>query len=204
LSAEDEANRRYQDILRRIEQRQREQASAPIQSALAAALDSLNAAGLLAAVKRRPPVEMSAYGPKTFKGLVTSLDSLLAADGQNSLGPFHWTGSVLWHKPKGYFHYQTLGLLGVWALEDSDGISVVAGEKRLSFNAPVFNPESYYHHIKRRFDLFYEGDASPPDAGAGADSVLQGLRFDLAQRLGLREALESVLRAWFERQQNTP
>ena len=197
MSSDDEANRRYQDILRRIEQRKRQQASAPKQSALTAALDSLNAAGLLASIKRRPPAGLSAYGPKSFNGLITTLDSLLAVQDDNSLGPYHWTGTVLWHKPKGYYHYQTLGLLGIWALESHDGFSIIAAEKSLNFNIPVFNPESYYHHIKQRFDLFYDGDASPPSE---SEPILLSLRFDVSQRLALREALETILRTWVSSQ----
>lgn len=193
MPTDDDPNRRYQDILRRIEQRKRQQASAPKQSALAAALDSLNAAGLLTAIKRRPPAGLSVYGPQTFNGLNMALDSLLAVHDQESLGPFHWTGSVLWHKPKGYFHYQQLGLLGVWALESGDGIAIIVAEKSLDFNIPLFNPESYYHHIKRRFDLFYSGDASPPPQAA---SDLLRLRYDPAQRLAQRVTLETTLRAW--------
>lgn len=188
----DDPERRYQDILRRIEQRKQQQASALKQSVLAAVLDSLNAAGLLSAIKRRPPAGLSAYGPKSFTGLVTTLESLLAADEHDSLGPFHWTGVVLWHKPKGYYHYQTLGLLGIWARETQTGIGVLIAEKTLTFNAPVFNPESYYHHLKRRFDLFYEGDASPPDAA----HTLLNVRYDAAKRLEQREALEAALRTW--------
>ncbi|MEZ4671894.1 MAG: hypothetical protein R3E39_28655 [Anaerolineae bacterium] len=188
----DDPERRYQDILRRIEQHKQQQASAPKQSVLAAVLDSLNAAGLLSAIKRRPPAGLSAYGPKSFTGLVATLESLLAVDEQDSLGPFHWTGVVLWHKPKGYHHYQTMGLLGIWARETQSGIAVLVGEKALTFNAPVFNPESYYHHIKRRFDLFYEGDASPPDAA----HTLLDVRYDPADRLAQREALEATLRRW--------
>ncbi|MBA3873664.1 MAG: hypothetical protein H0X30_31410, partial [Anaerolineae bacterium] len=49
---------RYADILKRIEQRKQHQSSAPVQSLLSIALDGLNAAGLLTAIKRRPPEDM--------------------------------------------------------------------------------------------------------------------------------------------------
>ena len=153
------------------------------------ALDGLNAAGLLTAIKRRPPDNMSAYGPKTFNGNVTT-----PKIGDTKV-PDQWVGSVMWHKPKGYSYYRTLRLLGIWAIGNANTARIVIGEKRLTFSASVFNPESYYHHIKRKFDIFYTGNARPP-----LDETEGGLLYDAvyneAERLKTREALRSILHDW--------
>lgn len=185
---DDDRNARYAEILKRIEQRKQKQTSAPIQGLLGAALDALNAAGLLNAIKRRPHADMSAYGPKTFSG------SRHTADGTGQ----EWVASVMWHKPKGYQFFQTIRLLGIWAIGDGRSIHIMIGEKRLHFNAPVFNPESYYHHIKRKFDIHYQGDASPP---VDSRERLYEAVYDETQRLAIREALQSTLRTWLSNYQ---
>jgi hypothetical protein len=183
LSSNDDRNARYAEILKQIEQRKQQQTSAPIQSLLAAALDALNAAGLLTSIKRRPPADMSAYGPKTFNG------NRPTSEGRAQ----EWVGSVMWHKPKGYQHFQILRLLGIWAIGDGRSIRLVIGEKRLTFNAPIFNPESYYHHIKRKFDLYYTGHASPPFE---VEALIYDAPYDESKRLETRSALQTVLRHW--------
>lgn len=174
--------------MRRIEERKQREASIPIHSLLSVALDALNAAGLLSAIKRRPPKDMSAYGPKTFVGSI-------GAPTEATPIPPQWVGTVMWHKPKGYQYYQTLRLLGIWALGAGQDIRLVIGEKRLTYNAAIFNPESYYHHIKRKFDLYYAGNASPP-LQEGEGSILYDAFYDETQRLKTRSALEAVLRGW--------
>lgn len=189
MPEEEDRAARYAEILKRIEQSKRQQSSAPIQSLLAMALDGLNAAGLLTAIKKRSPADMSAYGPKTFSGNVTT-----PKIGDTKV-PDQWVGSVMWHKPKGYAYYRTLRLLGIWAVGNSSKARIVIGEKRLTFSAPIFNPESYYHHIRRKFDIFYTGDARPPlDEAEGG--LLYDAAYNEAERLKTREALRSVLRDW--------
>ena len=132
---------------------------------------------------------MSAYGPKTFSGSVT-----VPQIGDTNI-PEQWLGSVMWHKPKGYGYYLTLRLLGIWAVGNFNNTRLIIGEKRLTFNAPIFNPESYYHHIKRKFDIFYTGNASPPlDEKQGG--LLYDAAYNEAERLKTREALRAVLRDW--------
>ncbi len=174
--------------MRRIEQRKRQESSAPIQSLLSMALDGLNAAGLLAAIKRRPPNDMSAYGPKTFSGSTAPII-------ENTPVPEQWVGTVMWHKPKGYEHYQTLRLLGIWALGVGSSTRLIIGEKRLTYNAAIFNPESYYHHIKRKFDIYYAGNATPPQQEIEG-SILYDMVYEEAERLQTRTVLRDVLRIW--------
>lgn len=191
MSGTDDRDSRYAAIMRRLEQRKQQETSAPIQSLLSSVLDTLNAAGMLAAIKRRPPKRFSAYGPKTFTGS-------LAVSGEGI--PEQWAASVIWHKPRGYAAYQTLGLLGIWALGHGSEVRVLVGEKTLPFNAPIFNPESYYHHIKRKFNLHYAGDASPPLSDK-TGSILFDAQYDETERLETRKAIEAVLRQWVLREQ---
>jgi hypothetical protein len=174
----DDPNARYEEILRRLQERQTREAAVPQQDALATALDSLGALGALEQVKKRRPPALRVYGPKPFSGLL----------------PVMWSGVCVWYKPKGYFHYETLGILGVWLLRRGEGIEVRVGVKTLLFSAPVFNPESYYHHIRRKFDLFYTGDASPPEAA----SCLWAAPYAPQERLSQREALAAALATWRE------
>lgn len=173
---------RFEEIYRRIKARKAEEAAQPKTDALTVVLDSLNALGVLEEVKNRPPPGLSCYGPKTFRG---STESSL-----------FWLGVLVWHKPKGYGHYQTLGLLGIWAVkaEGAETIEIVVGEKSLEFSAPIFNPESYFRHLKKGFNVYYAGDASPPPVAVYQTS------YQAEERLMLRERLESVISDWKQSQ----
>lgn len=179
----DDNNARYEEILRRLQDRKTREAAVPQQDALATALDSLDALGALEQIKKRRPPALRVYGPKAFNGLL----------------PTVWSGVCVWYKPKGHFHYETLGILGVWLLRSSrsEGMAEVrVGTKTLPFSAPVFNPESYYHHIRRKFDLFYTGDASPPEAA----HCLWAAPYAPEERLSQRAALQQALAAWRDMQ----
>ncbi len=171
-----EHDSRYDAILRRIEQRKREEANAPQQDSLATLLDHVNAWGFLEDLKKSRPKQFNCYGPKSFRGYI----------------PASWVGGLVWCKPKGYYHYETLTLLGIWAYEVEDVAHITLGAKMLPFNAPVFNPESYYHHIKRRFDLYYEDDGSPPPDSAR----LYTANYDSSKRLEIREAIQNEVARW--------
>jgi len=164
---------RYDDILRRIAQRQREEANAPQQEDLAAILDSVNAWGFLEDLKKSPLKQINCYGPKSFRGYI----------------PASWVGVVIWCKPKGYYHYETLTLLGIWAHGEAQ---VTLGTKALPFAAPIFNPESYYRHLKKRFDVYYQGDGSPPPE----NSWLYTVHYDASRRLAIRAEIQAQLARW--------
>ncbi len=166
---------RYQEIMRRLALKQQEQAAAPQQALFSGILDSLNAVGFLEAIKKRPPAPLKVYGPKT----------VASPRGE-------WVGVVVWHKPKGYYFYQTLGLLGIWAQVIEGAVQVMVGEKSLPFQGAIFNPESYYHHIRRRFDLYYPNDPDPPL------QALYQASYHADQRLLVRQALEQALRQWVQ------
>lgn len=194
MADSDDPEVRYAEILRRIAQRQAKEASLPKKDALSQVLDAINAVGFLADAKRRPPKGVRCYGPKVFQSKISPLSV------QVRLSPsVLWMGAVIWHKPGGYFHYERLGLLGVWAVGAAEGHDVVVGTRSLPFTAPVFNPESYYHHIKRKFDIYYSAEASPPNGESPAhegDTVLYRAHYEESRRLLIREAIEKTLAQW--------
>lgn len=176
-------NGRYEDILRRIQQKQAEEASQPKQDVLTAALDGLDAMGFLDKVKRRPPEGETAFGPKVFRGHA----ALSQADDKQ-----YWCGVLVWHKPKGYGQYQTLGLLGIWAVEVGKAVEIIVGTKTLTFSAPIYNPESYQLQMKRNFKTYYDGEASPPEA----NERLFHAPYEPGNRLKMRDTLEQVISQW--------
>jgi hypothetical protein len=186
---------RYDEILRRIQQRKAEEANKPKQDALAAVLDGVNALGVLEAVKKRPPAGLTVFGPRAFRKAI-HID-LSAAAKQTAASPDDgpWLGTVIWHKPKGYGHYDVLGLLGIWAVQNGEAIHLIVGTRQLAFSAPVFNPESYHNHLRRGFSLYYAGEPSPPEDDTG-DSILLRASYDITERLALREAVEAAVKAW--------
>jgi hypothetical protein len=179
MSNSDDHEARYTDILRRIEGRRQQQTHAPGQAGLSAILDGLNALGFLDDIRKKNLRTISLYGPKAMRGQ-------LKTEGKTQ----PWIGALAWYKPRGYHHYRTLTLLGVWAIEAENCVEVIIGTKPLEFDSPVFNPESYYRHIKRGFELYYKGDGSPPA------QQLYRAQYDANERLATREAIQSTLASW--------
>lgn len=173
---------RYAEILRRIEARKSQ--PAPQQVGLAAILDGLNALGALDELKRRAHPRFNLYGPRSLQAAHP------AADGG-------WMGAVIWAKERGYYHYQQITLLGVWAVAETGGaVKIIAGTKVLDFNHPLFNPEAYYHTIKKDFYLYYPDDGSPPHEPT---AVLYQATYSDGERLTIRAALAGVLKEWFKK-----
>lgn len=166
-------DRRYEQITRSFAQRRAEEARAPTQNALSAALDGLNAFGFLEDLQAIRDPRRLCYGPKAVTGA-------------------NWAGVVIWRRPRGYYAYRTLTLLGIWATLDGARIGLRAGEKTLTFNGPYFNVESYNMHIQTRFDLHYDGDASPPPE----EGCLYTAPYDPTRRLAIRRAIQTALDEW--------
>lgn len=179
-TSDDDPEARYAEILRRIEGR-KQQNNTPKQNDLAAILDGLNALGFLEGLRKKKLRTISIYGPKALRGQIES-------EGKS----WQWAAAVTWYKSRGYHHYRTLTLLGIWAVEVEDGTQIIIGSKTLEFDAPVFNPESYYREIKKRFDLYYKGDGSPPPE---TDWLYRAL-YLADERLAQRDVVESTLAAW--------
>jgi hypothetical protein len=166
---------RYQEIMRRMAQRRAEQEAAPKRQAketMAHVLDSLDAYGKLERIKNSRVLHF-AYGPKAFE----------------ALKPMPWVGVMLWRRGSGYHGYKTLQIIGVWAYDQSGTPIITVGTKRLAYNAPTYEAEAYQKLIKRGFDLYYEGDASPPPV---ANRVYTA-QYHFDRRLELRDELRTVL-----------
>lgn len=177
---DDDPEARYAEILRRIEGRKQNN-NTPKQNDLAAILDGLNALGVLEGLRKKKLRTISLYGPKAVRGQMD-------IEGK----AWQWAGAVTWFKPRGYHHYRTLTLLGIWAVEVETGTQIIIGSKTMEFDSPVFNPESYYREIKKRFDLYYKGDAAPPPESG----QLYVTTYDAGERLALRDTVETTLAAW--------
>jgi hypothetical protein len=171
---------RYEEILRRIESRRHTSAKTPQQMKLAGILDGLNALGFLEDMRKKRLHTISIYGPKAVRGHVTEGESTR-----------QWAAALIWYKPRGYHHYRTLNILGVWALDAGDQTHLLLATKTLEFDSPVFNPESYHREIKRGFELYYRGDGAPP-----ADNHLATIVYGADKRLALREEIKSILAQW--------
>jgi hypothetical protein len=186
MTHSDDPNDRYEEILRRIAARKHHPADASAHFELSTILDGLNALGFLDDLRRKRLPGISYYGPSTYRGTLSS---------PVSNKPRRWVGAIAWHKPRGYHHYRMLTLLGIWAVEAPEGTQIIVATKSVEFDAPVFNPESYYRNIKRDFHLYYPDDGRPPESG-----WLYTTTYNPADRLATRAALQSVLRAWAEAQ----
>ena len=101
-------------------------------------------------------------------------------------------GVVLWYRPPGYHHYQLLNLLGIWARGENDQIQIIVGTRALTYQGNYYNPESYFHHIRRTYETYYGKDASPP----GGSGQLYTVIYDPARRLEIRRELDSTLAQW--------
>ncbi|MEL6525552.1 MAG: hypothetical protein AAFQ07_07560 [Chloroflexota bacterium] len=84
------------------------------------------------------------YGPATFAG-----------DG--------WASALVWYRHKGYQHFKSMILFGVWVHDNTSDRQVSIAKKPLQFQAAHFNPESYFAVIQRDFRSYYNDDGSPPD-----------------------------------------
>lgn len=174
MSAENDS--RYEDILRRIAQRQQQEQRAPVQDRLAEALNALNAYGALDDLPVRR-LRVLCYGPKPFAGE-------------------DWAAVLRWYRPRGYLGYQQLSLLGIWARLHQEAVQIIVGTRPLAFKGPYYNAESFNRHIRQRFDIYHEGDASPPRESGRLLTML----YDPAQRLAQRRELEAALLRWVEKQ----
>lgn len=131
-------------------------------------LNDLNAFGALEWLVENPPAGWLVYGPKSMqeKG---------------------WTGVVVWMRPTGYYTYHTLTLFGVWLVGDV----VRVGVRHLTFSASHYNPESYFHHIRRDFRVHYGESPAPPDA------PLYERTYTPTDRLTMRREIQQLTETFF-------
>ncbi|MBC7813416.1 MAG: hypothetical protein H7175_19810 [Burkholderiales bacterium] len=165
---------RYEEILRRIEQRKREEQSTPIFDDLARILDNLSAFASFEDARRRVPREVLAFGPKAVRGY----------------GPPMWVGVVVWYRPGGYYRYRTCYLLGLWALREDNRTQVIVGKKTLKYAQSVYNAESYFKQMQEGFELYYGDKGSPPPA----TNWLYSAEYKPLERLKLIAEIKDVLK----------
>lgn len=144
---------------------------------LGGTLDALNAWGYLEEWKEAELTQVNCFGPGVFRGYV----------------PTAWAGVILWCKRRGYYHYSTLYMVGVWAIRDGNGtIDVVIGTKEATYSHPIYNVEAYHRRIQTEFKTFYQDNGSPP----AEDRHLYKVRYEPAQRLEIRQAVVKILKTW--------
>lgn len=165
-------NSHPESLLQRVV-RQRNAPIRALESQLAAILDGLNAASVLENVQKRPPAGLLCFGPQIVRGGM-------------------WLGVVVWYRPPGYYNYQTINLLGVWAVQNSESVTIIVGTRVLNFQLGFYNAESYFRHIRSTFETYYGKDAPPPDEA----NRLLTVDFDPTRRLDLRREVEAAVARW--------
>ncbi len=148
---------------------------------LADALNAINAAGMLAEAQRQFPSTYLCYGPKTVKG--------------DSSVPY--LGSVIWYRPAGYYDYEKLTILGIWALHSDQDMRILLGTASLDYVLPFYQPEHYQYELRKDFVKFY-GNRVPPPA-----KPLHTLIYASDKRLEQRLLLEKLVSQWVEGYQSS-
>lgn len=168
---------RYDEIMRRLQERQHRLTVVPVRAQLIAALDALNVWETLTVAKAAAPQTLIAEGPRT---------SHHHSDTQSV------TGTVIWCRERAYGGHSQLVLLGVWATLTINGIDLVTGTKHLPFTAPHFNAESYHKIVRKDYHAYYADDHLPPPS----EQRLSHFTYDAAQRLDQRKAIKTTLIAY--------
>ena len=172
MPSDEDANSRYEDILRRIADRQQP----PPQSIdpLVRILNSLNVIEPLEALARRRKLPILCYGPATKR----QPDAIRV---------------VLWYLPKGSMQsYKTLYLFGIWALGQAPNVDLIVGTRSLDYQASVYTAEAFWKIIKRDYATYYHDDGQPPPA----DAILYQAAYSEEQRLTIRQQIAEVIQAW--------
>lgn len=165
---------RFDEIMHRLRERQHRLTVIPVREQLVAALDGLNVWDALTDAKDAAPQSLIAQGPLTFH----------RQHGDQSV-----TGTVIWCRERGYGGHAQIVLVGVWAMQTSNGIEVITGTKLLTYTASHFNAEAYHKLIRKDYRAYYPDDALPPSV----EQRLGNFQYDAAQRLNHRKAIRSAL-----------
>ncbi|MFN8376851.1 MAG: hypothetical protein U0694_28760 [Anaerolineae bacterium] len=169
-------DKRYQEILRRIEAQKRAKESGAQRVTLSAALDSLNALGMLDDVRITDRPGWVCWGPLAFEGK-------------------DWLAALVWCKPATYHGYRQLTVLGIWAQFADTAIDITLATKTLAFTAPFYEAEAYHKLMRGGFDTYYNDKGAPPEESGW----LYHSRYDADKRLEMRAALKAALLQWAQR-----
>ena len=175
MTAVNDNEDRYEDILKRIAERQpfgKKRREALPQSPHERALDRINAYDCLAELTRQVYDHWLCYGPKSLRGSA-------------------WAGVVVWAHRKGYHGYQTLTLHGVWAHYADDDILISIGSRELPYGAPVYDAGVFRVAVQNNFRIYYDDSGGPPDEG---DRLHYRRAFDEEDRLRLRQTLREIVK----------
>lgn len=171
MSSDDDADSRYEEILRRIASRKQP----PPQSIdpLVRILNSLNVIEPLETLTRRRKLPILCYGPATKR----QPDAVRV---------------VVWYLPKGSMQsYKTLYLFGIWARGQAPEVDLTIGTRQLAYQAPVYTAEAFWKLIKRDYATYYHDDGQPP-----VDAILYQTTYNEEQRLAIRQQIAEVIQAW--------
>lgn len=174
---QDDNQRRYDDILKRIAERKTTEKNQPEQkqkSAYDLILDSLNAYDQMATLPHHTYKHILCYGPQVIRKPT-------------------WSGVVVWYRNKGYYGYQILHLLGIWAHQHHTNIELAIGIRDLPYRASIYSAEGYHASIRNGFKLFYEDDGHPPEE---RNAILLQTIYQQKERLALRQTLINSLLQW--------
>ncbi len=160
--------------MRRLTRKKQQQSTAPAHQRLTASLDALNVSGTLQRVRQSCPTGIYAYGPKAVRQTKPPT-----------------VGMVIWLRESGFYSYQTVLLVGVWAvLTEGETVQITVGSKQLDYAQATYNPEPYHALIRKDYRPYYRDDNRPP-----ADGLLT-LVYTPAERLQQRSQIAQALRAY--------
>jgi hypothetical protein len=170
------------DILSEIARLRREKAKAAQQehaSALADALDSLDAMGTLESLRRAKFPKHTCWGPKSVYGL----------------GDRPYVGAVAWRRGDGYYGFKTLTIWGVWATytapESRQEVTLLIGDKQAAYTTAFYSPDAYMKLMRDDYTVYYKDDGSPPPP----ERIRAAIPVVRAERLAQRDLLRRTLAA---------
>jgi hypothetical protein len=175
----DEAERRYQEILKRIAQQKRadKKLASPFSHPLTKLLDELNAHDAL--------MNTVSYDTKRTIG------------GAKLVHTQAWAGYLLWYPDLGVQGYRWLTLFGVWTQQTlhQSKPHVLVGARRCPYVASVYVAEAYHKLIQQDWRPYHQDDGHPPTSH---DTQLLVFEYNPQNRIQLRAEIKNAVEAWMQ------
>ncbi|MBW4436691.1 MAG: hypothetical protein KME04_06125 [Pleurocapsa minor GSE-CHR-MK-17-07R] len=172
------------DILSEIARLRREKATAAKrdqQSALADALDNLDAMGALESLRKARFPKYTCWGPKSVYGL----------------GDRPYVGAIAWHRGAGYYGFKTLTIWGVWAVystpDNTHDVTLLIGSKQVAYGTAFYSPDAYMKLMRDDYAVYYKDDGGPPAPERIRTTFAVQPDERLAQRTLLRKSLATLI-----------